>query len=795
MGGAGLLSTSPTKGDLMAPPPRPSGRLGPPGGGPGHRHRRSGAISCHDLQTILQPKDTNSQPRGGSAPATPLEADQKQFFTPSLKRRTLSQAEIRTSSEHSSPPRAGVESPPTRVIPRVRVGFADRVEYIRPLSTISSETEGSMSTIRGGHSVSGSMSSIISAGATSPPSTRMARPSLNTTFEDEDVKARPQSSGCVLDNISRQKEDFHVNGDASERPQSAVSIPHVESPPTLSNSPTSQKPPNRKSFSWWDSKRQNAGHLVSSASEPSLLPSPPTSPMSPEDVSAFSGSDESSNVENDKSTRKPRKVKYWAHSIISRKSKSHSNLKAKPAKDDVPAPVPAFDETLLSPNGETFGFGQANFEPNFDIDDTVTIVSDSQAVVATPAWKTRSSSDSDAMSPVIDLDAALGPFNTPPLGANTRSAPIRNPPRARRSMHSLGFQASTYGSLSQPHRRTESAPELVPFDLRTAKAVPTSTMPDVFEEEDEEELAEYKSRQDSPSSDVMASDPEEEEDEVEEEDEEEDEPGMGVHVVEIAERDQPTPTPSSRSMTSGLAIQRHPSSSVPVVVQGEDQLPQLIHRDPSPVEVVEDFEEPRASSLITHDSDTTITPPLSAEDKDTHLNFSLPLPQQSVMTPDTMSGSSFSSRGFNNSQISLSTPRLGTATSSGTDCRSFTFGEPGPALLRNSVDDVPSLSSSRSTMTTPPQHLFATTAPAERSSSIYSIPSVEEHRRGNKRGSIASLSRLVGTTFGEKSKLSIESRPQSQYIISSTAAKKKSNRLSKLIHFWKKPTDSSSSRD
>jgi hypothetical protein len=798
MGGAGLLSTSPTKVDtMMLPPPRPSGRLGPPGGGPGHRHRRSGAISCHDLQSIMQPKESISQPRGGSAPATPLETEQQQFFTPSQRRRTHSQAEIRTSSEQSSPPPAGGESPQTRVIPRVRVGFADRVEYIRPLSTISSETEGSMSTIRGSHSVSGSMSSIISAGATSPPSTRMARPSLNTTFEDEIARPRPQSSGCVLDNMTREKEDFNVDWDINERPKSAVPTPSPDSPQKLSSSPTSRKSPNRKSFSWWDSKRQHAGHLPSSVSEPSLLPSPPTSPVSAEDTSGFSGSDDSSNVEQDKSTRKPRKVKYWAHSIISRKSKSHSNLKSKPVKDGVPTPVPAFDETLLSPNGETFGFGEANFEPNFDIDDTVTIVSDSQAVVPTPAWKTRSSSDSDAMSPVIDLDAALGPFNTPPLGANTRSAPVRNPPRARRSMHSLGFHASTYGSLSQPHRRTESAPELVPFDIRTAKAVPTSTMPDVFEEEDEEELDEDMSRQDVPSMDLMSSDPEEEvddDDEAEEENAEVEEPGMGVHVVEIAERNRDTSTPNSLSRKSGLAIQRRQSPSVTVAVQGEDPLPQLIRRDPSPVEVVEDFEEPRASSLITHDSDTTITPPLSADEKNTQLNFSLPLPPQSVMTPDTLSGSSFSSRGFNNSQISLSTPRLGTATSSGTDRRSFTFGEPGPALLRNSVDDVPSLSSSRSTMTTPPQNLFAATAPAERSSSIYSIPSVEEHRRGNKRGSIASLSRLVGN-FGEKSKLSIESRPQSQHIISTTAARKKSNRLSKLIHFWKKPGDSSRSRD
>jgi hypothetical protein len=797
MGGAGLLSTSPTKGDAPLPAPRAPGRLGPPGGGPGHRHRRSGAISCHDLQFIMQPKGETSQTRAGSAPSTPLESDQNQFFSRGPQRRTLSQAELRTSADQPSLARSSSDNSPPRVVPRVRVGFADRVEYIRPLSTISSETEGSMSTIRGGHSLSNSMSSVISAGAASPPSARLTRTPLNTTFEDEIVAPRPQSSGNILDSVTKQKSEFHGEWQQNERPRSAITSHPADSPPSDPVSPSARKSPKRKSFSWWDTKRAHAGHLPSSVSEPSLLPSPPASPEN----SAFSGSDESTTVEAEKSSKKPRKVKIWGHSIISRKSKSHNNLKAKSIEDRQPTP-PGFDNTLLSPNGETFGFGATDvtqFEPNFDIDDTITIVTDAQpAVVEAPAWTGRDHTDSDALSPVIDLDAALGPFNTPPLGANTRNAPIRSPPRARRSMHSLGFHAANFGSLSQPHRRTESAPELVPFDLRTAKAIPASTMPDVFEEEDEEE-AEVQLENltaETPSMDMMSSEPEEDDEESAE---------VGVHVVDIREAQDAKSWP----MKSGLGIHRRKSPPVPLTVtddvglaspvssSGDDyftprEIPQIIKRDPSPVEVVEDFEEPRASSL-TRDSDTTITPPLTAEDAKNPqpLNFSLPLPPQAIMTPDTLSGSSFSTRGFNTSQVSLSTPRLGTATSSSTtDNRSFTFGEPGPPV-RGSCDDVPSLSSSRSTMTTPPQGPFATHGsqlPTGRTSSIYSTPSMDEQRRGAKRSSIASLSRLVGTTFGEKSKLSIESRPQSQHIMSTTATRTKSKRLSKFI-FWKKAND------
>jgi len=452
------------------------------------------------------------------------------------------------------------------------------------------------------------------------------------------------------------------------------------------------------------------------------------------------------------------------------------------------APTPAFDETLLSPNGEAFHFSEGDFEPNFDIDDTVTIVSDAQPTVTAPAWRSRDSSDADPLSPVIDLDAALGPFNTPPLGANSRNAPARSPPRARRSMHSLGFHAGTYNPISHMHRRTESAPELVPFDVRVSKAAPTSNMPDVFEEEGEEE-AEDAAREaglDLPSIDMMSSEPE---------DEDGDEAGVDIHVLEVAERRQPVEPAWDMRSEVGMDTPESGATAVSSIpdfpVHG---LPQLIQRDPSPVEVVQDFEEPRASSL-TMDSDATITPPLTAEDAKNpqHLNFSLPLPQQSVMTPDTLSGSSFSSPAFSTSQISLNTPRLGTATSSGADSRSLTFGEPGPAV-RMSVDDVPSLSSSRSTMTTPPQNPFAATGshvPDGRTSSIFSTPSLEEQHRRTKRSSIASLSRLVGSTFGEKSKLSIESRPQSQHMMSSTASKKKrTNRLSKLIHFWKKQGES-----
>ena len=769
------MSTSPTKGDAVLTAPSAPSRLGPPAGGRGHRHRRSGAISCHDLQAIMQPKEPSNGNRGGSAPATPLESEPKPFFGHPQSRRAASQADFRSSSPEQT--RTSISDSPPRVVPRVRVGFSDRVEYIRPLSTISSETESSMSTIRGGHSVSGSLSSVISLGTSSPPSTRIARLPLQTTFEDESSKVRPQSSGNILDSMTRDRQEMHANLEENERPKSAVSTPASENPP--SSTASDVKSPKRRSFGWWESKKPT--HVLrSSISEPSLLPSPPTSPDTLDSPEIAALGEELAGSESEKQS-KSKRTRSGIRSFISRKSKSHGNLK-RPVMERTPTPPPlpsrpSFEASALSDEppadeAETEP-AETSFEPNFDIDETVTIVNEeSRPNLAVTPWQNRLHADSDPMSPVIDLDAALGPFRTPHFGANSRGSPAKSQPRPRRSMHSLGFQSS------MNHRRTESAPELVPFEMRTAKLSPTAVMPDVFEEEDEEAAEAEAELASQPSS------------------------GMPTPAVETEESALGINIPEDASATPRRPIaQRRPSPPVRAA-SGSTLSPSTTSQRLSQVEVVEDFEEPRASSL-GRDSDSTITPPLTAEDEKNSrplMSLQLPLPQQPIMTPETLTGSSFSSRQFSNSQVSLSTPRLGTATSSINEARLISFGEPGPSV-RMSVDDVPSLSSSRSTMTNPPQYPWMVggngSGPSSegRKSSVTSIPSMDEARWRSKRASVASLSRLVGV----KSKLSNETRPQSQHIMSTNSSlspskKKKQNRLSKLMQFWKKQPDEGKAR-
>lgn len=741
-GGTSLLSTSPTKGDgVLPPPPNNTLRPGPPAGRRGHAHRRSGAVSSHDLSSITNPPAS----RAGSAPATPSEGPQ--FAFGHFVNKSMSQPSLRDASslqDADETPR-----PPSRA----RVGFSDRVEYIRPLSTISSETETSLSTFRG-HSATNSLSSVISFGTSSPLNFRNGRPTLSTV-EDE---ARPSTAGAILGG--------HSPNDVT---------------------PTTSPPAKRRSFFKSEPRRSDPSvPTLSSVSEPALTvpaESPLPSPMVDEDDMG----DKSTKTKSRKSNKAPRKVKSWASSIIPKKAKY-----SKKVKDRASTPPQMSAEEEDSDASEDL-----DFEANFDVDNTVTIVSPTEDAAIVPKTQTDYASweprrlqrvDSDTMNPVIDLDAALGPFN----GTDARTQ--RGFAAHRRAMHSSG-------GVLQSHRRTESAPALVPFELRSTAAATSSTMADVFEEDEPEDDTPVSSGKSTHSELPMNEEQEDAEEpkiQVVETDDHHSgsnmnwnfNDGLGLVRNSRSRREEPTEPCSPRAHPASLPDAEDATRSTPA----------------DAVEIVEDFEEPRTSSL-THSSDSTITAQGPGDDsKETHnvMNLTLPLGQQNLMTPDTFT-SSFSSPDFRSSQTSLDTPRLGTAASSMTDYQAMPsprFGEPGPEL-RVSVDDVPSLTSSRSTMTSAMQSAFPLPGPrqpGDRSASLCSAPSDIESRR-RKRSSIASLSRLMNTgSFGERSKLSIESRPQSEYGLKRPDAvqkesKKKHKRLSKLMQFWKTKESKGSSRN
>lgn len=783
------MSTSPTKGDGVLPPPGSSTRLGPPNGRRGHAHRRSGAISCHDLQTILQPTDANANPRGGSAPVTPFENEDKIFFAPQ-SRRSISQTDLKTPSTSQISMSEDPESSLAKVVPRMRVGFSERVEYIRPLSTISSETESSMSTIRG-HSVNNSLSSVLSTGAASPSSVKMGRPSLQTTFEDEYPCGRPSTADDVLQSLSLTSDEFGGALTLPERPRTAAATesPTATTPPC--GSPVKQKSSSKKRhFPWFEQRRNSrplSASIPASLSEPSLVVTPPDTPAIPPEDGHVEGVpvDERALAINIDGDRKPRKVRSWAHSLIPLRHKP------KTPTEEVPS---SFEQQLASPMDLTPNALEFNLEANFDGDNTVDIVtspsiqSSMSPYDSRPGTSSTPSDDSfgpDAASPIIDLDAALGPFNTP---TGSRSPQMRAS-QSRRSMYSGGFSSNLQG-FTQQHRRTESAPELAPFDMRM-KMSSTSTMADVFEEDEEDEY-DYR----KPAKPMLRA---------------------PKPIAALSDSSVPTRTsnpidraqqPRDRTFGTGLSISNsveepeHASESlafesaappaVDTLDNGHDSQSSAGFRDPSPVEVVEDYEEPRASSL-TKDSDSTITPTLTEDETKQPpplMNLNLPVAPPSIMTPDTFSSSPLSTPDYvRGGRISFETPRLGTAASSITDTRtinSYILGEPGPEY-RMSVDDVPSLTSSRSTMTSPQHPMTQHTSSIHdtRSVSVSSIPSAGAERT-RKRASIGSLSRLMGGAAG-KSKLSIESRPQSEHGLArgEEGKTKKRNRISRLMTFWK----------
>ena len=161
----------------------------------------------------------------------------------------------------------------------------------------------------------------------------------------------------------------------------------------------------------------------------------------------------------------------------------------------------------------------------------------------------------------------------------------------------------------------------------------------------------------------------------------------------------------------------------------------------------------------------------------------LPSVCHAPVSPYSMShGSSFPSP---RSPISIDAQRISTAPSSvheETSFQSLLLGQPGPEV-RISVDDtnVPSLTSTNSTMTR--ESVAA-------SSSQQPPPAVARPQRpasastpfGRRRSSLASLSRLISSSHGEKSKLSmevpLEDEPENK-------TKKKPRRLSRLVQFWR----------
>lgn len=726
--GIGFMNSSPTKGGETLLPPSAS-MTGPLASRRGHAHRRSDAISSHDLSFMLRP---SNEPRGSSAPTTPSDPDRQGLF-PS-ENETASTQPVIPLAKQDTPISSNYQANVSFDGPsHPRVGFSETVEFIpRPLSTISSETSSSLSTIRPNHSLTGSITSIISSSTSSPPSSKVTRSSLDTMFEIDHSQPRPKTASPTLhesDPYSPFRDDLRL----LKRPSSA-SGNHGGSAQLVE--------PVSWSYSGDDDQRKDGPALAPNSLEENsmLIDYALTSELAEPQRPCQASSDSLILPMEPKRAKKPKKVSSWAGSILSRKSK-HRDCKGQCAGHPPSAP-----QYSAFADGNDLSLEDITFD-----EDTTCVIETpvdyelgaSSVYTEIPPWKPRESnpvSDSDTAISVLDLDAALGPFNTPKLGGEGDDSGTSFFV-SRRRMHSSGTTGGFTGPGMHYHRRAESAPEMVAINYQVfgfPRLSNNAAMADVFEEEEEED--EDMSPMEGGQQDEPADN-----DSI---------PGLGVNIVEIDDGTDPLPSRPEHTASS-------PGS-------------EGMNEDHSAVEIVNTDEEPRASVITKSSDGSTITPTLSNEPcirrpSSAPIDFAVSRTHM-FATPQSPSVS------FPEFRSSSDVPRMHTANSSMTD--RVTVGS-----------DVPSLISNAPTMTSAHDSRFSSVGTHSSSDLPHSLPSharprISRYDTPSKRSSFASLSRLVGSSHGgEKSKLSIEERatPDS----TDKTERKKGNRLSRLMRFWK----------
>ena len=724
--GPGLMSSSPAKPEQALPSPPTTGRR------KGHAHRRSGAISTHDISLILNPnKETPllAKRSFGSAPATPvINQDQVPFL--SSVDRSVSQPVIPSSFEYDLP----ADRRPSTSQARPRVGFSDKVEIIpRPLSTISCETESSLSTIRPSHSANGSISSILSL-----ETANMYEMSLPASLE-------------VLRPSTADSTPVFLPSDDPFGP-----LPHVRRP--MSSSGAAMLIKRGDSF-----HRLRSGILEEELSPKSHRPRRPTTPHSKSAPQLRTHFQRMRGIEDDKDSvegqptqpsprseigKRQRRIKSWA-GLLSRKPRSKDSDYDQPNVQDVPDEAPEIAPVKV------FSLEDVDFD-----DDTSCVIRtpgyDStrsprfSTPSATEVQKFSSLEDSVNHAEILDLDATWDAVRV------RKEAPQL--PLLKKRMHSAVASSTVSGLVPYYHRRTESAPSLSPTatpNLDGRWLGKGSQMEDVFEEEDEDE-------------------------------------DMDVPTKVLRPKASSLSLLRNNDVTTGLGVR---SVDLNIVTKTQfasnttESKPETEHSHESAVHIADAADEPRFSMITKSSDESTITPqtsqePLRPSTFPAPLNFappssSMPLFMASpVPSPDPTIGS-------------FDVPRLNTATSSITDHTSWSGSRAYETntSMSYSTEDVPSLTDSVSTMTT--NHLSQYYGPTMDSPLAEQAPvflaTVPRMRRpmsaSGKRSSLASLSRLVHSSHGEKSKLSIASSAPPEEV--RDTEKKKGNRLSRLMRFWK----------
>lgn len=795
-----MLNSSPTRSDSGLPSPdlAPADRR-PRGPAHRHAHRRSAAMSSHDLSSLIGinlPKGPIEASRGSSAPSSPSGPELNKHFSFPMLRAEEKRQEAAQLVEDQTPLAIQEQTPlPTQATPepvptprksftKGRVGFSDTLEFIpRPLSLVSSDAS-STATVRPGHSVSGSISSIISASNSIIMEESMAP--LEPTPSQAGSDSRPSTAGAVLDRIQNTEDEQNSEANVARRRGSMPVLTDISLPSPGSNAPTDPSPTKSSTKKWsFFGLEHLSGSYSPSKSRPASLNSceaPKESPrLEPTPIESAKDLVVECPLQRTakKSSKKQKKVKTWAGSILTKRPKVRRGKGKKGVRRGPTPPPPRQsdedDEDTASDSADT------RSEPSMP---TVMITElDDQDQEGCEAWKPpRPVTDDDTSFPMIDLDAALGPFNTPlPRNAEWEAAQKAGG-LMKRQLHSAAGMSrfSGPGMHYVHHQRAQSSPEMPPFEFRRGinRFGSSSTMADVFEEDEEEEddsdksgsstpQAESTGPRDSEASSLSGYFPARASVEDMTED---DATPVAMRKVSDPEdcRSQGTASMKSRASLSSLQEQVIEEESVGV--------------SPSFRTIEFGRSTQQRFSMTDSPMSSPISPraPLESSSSQTTASSLAPI------SPYSTTASSFPSP---RSPALCDGNIISTAPSSVTDdsFQSLLMGEPGPEVRKSM--DVPSLSSSHSNL--PRENFFAQhaaqmtrpPAPGERPASFSALAF------GSRRGSLASLSRLISSSHGERSKLSLEVSYNSESNKKLKGSKSK-RRLSKMVQFWKPKGDS-----
>lgn len=765
-------NTTPTK--LPAPGP---GFSAGGAGGRRHAHRRSAAVSSVDLTAISNTLDL--KPTVGSAPL---------FSTGAKRELGASDESLRpmcysaTTLGRPTPPASPQIMINDETLPPVQPEPArDRPTDSRPVSEVSKD---SGSTVRPEATARNSEELVLPASELSSSVDRSQKPRPRTA--DASLMLNPNTISGT-DDASGMKRPLSATGHSRFR--KSISSGIIDAALRRHHGVSDD--------SHW------AGYSRHSSSDDGDSYASTEGPRG-----SFESS--SSAKKKSKSKKRQKKVRSWAGAILTRgKGKRNQSKKDETNKSPIAPPV------ITRTNSD---LGSA-LDVNFDDDEDIVIIrtptnptapkSREQAAdaEASPSlensWKPRSfyeqTTENDALSPIIDLDAALGPFNTP--DGRSRHVAESGFSAATKRMYSGGRRGEFVGPEMRYHRRAESAPEMPPFDrsflnqVRFANTAALET-PDVFYEEEEDAFLAAtsdspKHSDEKPAAQIIASRTE-----------------SVDHQSKDSKDSSATLTKDHTSQVdpqqSGLGIQKDGSPEPNAISAAQDNsspggqqcsVSQLQNaknpfstrpKSPGPAEIIkQELWQRRLGVPPSPDVSPRFTP---ADNRPctSPLELTPNIPSFSLQGGSSLSNSSFPSPDFAGS--SSDAPR--SITTSSTTDRNFSSPSYNPSMdfPHASIEDVPSLTSSASTTTNPLNRFSATFFQRPRLSTDRSASfSAAVHRRSSqanssKRSSLASLSKLVVGPHAERSKLSYEEKPPSD---ESERVKKKGHRISRLMHFWR----------